>query len=137
MTRRPPRSPLFPYTTLFRSRAAPIHEAEPVHLAQADDRLARPTVDVPLPVRDAEEIPDDLLHVIRIGHGDHPHAPGFENSMDLARRTVRGRRVFEDLDHEDEVEGRIRKRKSVRDIVNKDVGRGGFGGNVYALLLHV
>src|SRR5437879_12138522 len=57
--------------------------------------------------------------------------------MDLARRTVRGRRVFEDLDHEDVVEGRIRKRKSARDIVNQDVGRGELGGNVESLILHV
>src|SRR6266487_4554775 len=42
-------------------RAAPIHEAEPVHLAQAADRLAGPAVDVSLPVRHAEEIPDDFF----------------------------------------------------------------------------
>src|SRR2546426_11061707 len=57
--------------------------------------------------------------------------------MDLARRTVRGRRVFEDLNHEDVVEGRIRKRKSARDIVNQDVGSGELGGNVESLILHV
>src|SRR2546426_6622614 len=87
MIRRPPRSTLFPYTTLFRShppgcgnrwievRAAPIHQAEPVHLAQAADRLARPTVDVPLPVRDAEEIPDDLLHVRSEEHTSELQSP--------------------------------------------------------------
>src|SRR2546426_9622357 len=31
MIRRPPRSTLFPYTTLFRSRAAPRHRAARVH----------------------------------------------------------------------------------------------------------
>src|SRR2546429_7061995 len=35
MIRRPPRSTLFPYTTLFRSRA---HRAAPVGLAEAEER---------------------------------------------------------------------------------------------------
>src|SRR5256885_10059524 len=36
MIRRPPRSTLFPYTTLFRSRAGGIHPAD--HVAQAKDQ---------------------------------------------------------------------------------------------------
>src|SRR3712207_7811032 len=38
MIRRPPRSTLFPYTTLFRSPARPGHHDE-VHFAQQRDRL--------------------------------------------------------------------------------------------------
>src|SRR3712207_6980631 len=37
MIRRPPRSTLFPYTTLFRSEAA--REVEPVLMSQGTDRL--------------------------------------------------------------------------------------------------
>src|SRR5207253_9578591 len=36
-TRRPPRSRLFPYTTLFRSRRARIHRLESVAIAAADE----------------------------------------------------------------------------------------------------
>src|SRR2546425_9028537 len=35
MIRRPPRSTLFPYTTLFRSRGRGEHRAEPVHAGRA------------------------------------------------------------------------------------------------------
>src|SRR5438270_11144686 len=98
---------------------------------------ALPILDVPLPVRNVEEIPDDLLHVIGIGHGHHPHTPGPKHSMDLACRAVRGRRVFEDLDHEDVVERGIGKRKPARDIVNQDVGGGELGGDVESLILDV
>src|SRR2546429_5644730 len=40
MIRRPPRSTLFPYTTLFRSRVADIEEREPLERAD-DDAVAR------------------------------------------------------------------------------------------------
>src|SRR2546422_3930351 len=37
MIRRPPRSTLFPYTTLFRSAASPLLSVRPLHLARKDD----------------------------------------------------------------------------------------------------
>src|SRR3712207_6871825 len=49
MIRRPPRSTLFPYTTLFRSRRARLRQYEqpsdrdsPVHIALLDDRACKP-----------------------------------------------------------------------------------------------
>src|SRR5438477_9731410 len=44
MIRRPPRSPLFPYTTLFRSRQAADLDASAIHL----HRVAQPVLDVTL-----------------------------------------------------------------------------------------
>src|SRR2546425_9029617 len=39
MIRRPPRSTLFPYTTLFRSLVAPHHAAQPLHAGVLTRRL--------------------------------------------------------------------------------------------------
>src|SRR5206468_10894898 len=50
LTRPPPTSPLFPYTTLFRSRPAPLHAAraqlvrELAHLAVAGEKHEQATV---------------------------------------------------------------------------------------------
>src|SRR5258708_37029072 len=41
MIRRPPRSPLFPYTTLFRSHIAVLHGEDPGRAVEGADRLAR------------------------------------------------------------------------------------------------
>src|SRR5688572_32586014 len=61
MIRRPPRSTLFPYTTLFRSPPASAggsptprpHRGQPVHPGRADPQLAVLTAD-PLPRRSEE-----------------------------------------------------------------------------------
>src|SRR5260370_30810199 len=43
MIRRPPRSTLFPYTTLFRSHPGPYRErCAPVHLRRIEPRASRP-----------------------------------------------------------------------------------------------
>src|SRR3712207_2117768 len=55
MIRRPPRSTLFPYTTLFRSRAE-------LERAELDARLARDVVDVTLPGTPA--VPVGRLHLL-------------------------------------------------------------------------
>src|SRR2546422_8045979 len=54
MIRRPPRSTLFPYTTLFRSRGAPCADARPV---AAPDRPARGTRGATAPHRAAQRPP--------------------------------------------------------------------------------
>src|SRR5438445_10068583 len=41
MIRRPPRSTLFPYTTLFRSRACKLRDQQPLTLRSRDDRDCR------------------------------------------------------------------------------------------------
>src|SRR5256712_12974224 len=63
MIRRPPRSTLFPYTTLFRSPAAPGRGSE------ADARRVRP-----LPPRDRDAT-DALRPGARGGAGAHPRRP--------------------------------------------------------------
>src|SRR2546430_16565178 len=67
MIRRPPRSTLFPYTTLFRSFLRPLYNAE---------ELARRFLDPTL----AAEIPHDRHHVAMYGSrllGTWSHAPAF------------------------------------------------------------
>src|SRR2546427_8955379 len=44
MIRRPPRSTLFPYTTLFRSALEPALEAEPLHVVDVAARFAQAVV---------------------------------------------------------------------------------------------
>src|SRR5687768_12997387 len=82
-------------------RPARLLEAEAVHLAERGHRLARPREDVTLPVRNAEDVPDQLLHMIRIRHRDDPHAGRLQDAMDLRDRAERVRHVLEYLDRED------------------------------------
>src|SRR2546426_7754050 len=76
MIRRPPRSPLFPYPTLFRSLFRPVREAEdrePVdaeplpHRLQVLDVRARPVVRAPRP-----ESPAAAAGARRAVAGDQP-----------------------------------------------------------------
>src|SRR2546430_11334278 len=59
---RPREHPPGPRHRRIEVRAAPIHQAESVHLAQAPDRLTRPAVDKTLQVRDAAPETEELLH---------------------------------------------------------------------------
>src|SRR2546426_12010015 len=63
MIRRPPRSTLFPYTTLFRSRVAK-QLAEGVHVLTARAGLHRPRVVQPRLAQDAEERRALALHLL-------------------------------------------------------------------------
>src|SRR5256885_14881754 len=89
MIRRPPRSTLFPYTTLFRSFSAD----DPPHLVQ---RMVRPS-SRSKPVRAFEEIllidgvqhfARRLLHdlVLQGGYGDRSLLPVFLGDVDPAQR---------------------------------------------------
>src|SRR5256886_17314615 len=87
MIRRPPRSTLFPYTTLFRSFLRPLYNAE---------ELARRFLDPTL----AAEIPHDRHHVAMYGSrllGTWSNAPAFVDHFgflwdsDRDRATAAGR----------------------------------------------
>src|SRR3712207_8552679 len=56
MIRRPPRSTLFPYTTLFRSRPGPVQLGEPVgeHVRPAGDLPADPGAQHVVPGQDGD-----------------------------------------------------------------------------------
>src|SRR3712207_7783701 len=71
MIRRPPRSTLFPYTTLFRSHA--VREAGVEHPVLLRDDLVRPHAAVPVRVDEAR---DDRLagRVDALGVGGDPNA---------------------------------------------------------------
>src|SRR5207248_6125258 len=84
-----------------------------------------------------EPITAKLQHVIRLPHGDHPHAIPPEHSMDLAGRGIRGRRMLEDLDHEDVVERSSGERQPAGDIMNQDVGGGELGRDVESLIFDI
>src|SRR2546427_11097681 len=72
MIRRPPRSTLFPYTTLFRSAVAPAapQPAAGATAAPGDPRVARG---------------DRLAPTDRGAAGDRHHPPGTDRSPDAAR----------------------------------------------------
>src|SRR2546429_2662692 len=66
MIRRPPRSTLFPYTTLFRSGGAPESRAAGAPESRADPPIQRPP-NRPGPVRRSEEHTSELqsrLHLV-------------------------------------------------------------------------
>src|SRR2546430_15398617 len=76
MIRRPPRSTLFPYTTLFRSLLQAVGEAEAVHQAEGEG-------DDPAPLQAAAE---DVL-------GRHVENRGRDQQLDQRRGTKRARTV--------------------------------------------
>src|SRR2546428_6361040 len=87
MIRRPPRSTLFPYTTLFRSRGGPLRHGS--HLA-ADDVVRRPGNDPP-----AEDCPAANLDRCRSaadGHGrgwrSEEHTSELQSRSDLVCRLL-------------------------------------------------
>jgi len=61
MIRRPPRSTLFPYTTLFRSYLPAAHTAALAHLAMADWKGARAKLREALRIDPADETAARLL----------------------------------------------------------------------------
>src|SRR5207244_13459601 len=71
-----PISPLFPYTTLFRSRARDGELEHPRHRALAEDRIAEDLVVHVAPLRDEAGVLDvahdlDLVHAVaRAGRAD-------------------------------------------------------------------
>src|SRR5438128_1758085 len=73
--------------------------------AEARHRLPRPGVEVPLPVRNPEQVPDDLFEMIGIGDGDDQHAARLEDAMDLRERPERIGHMLEHFQTEDEVIG--------------------------------
>src|SRR5438552_14686803 len=74
MTRRPPRSTLFPYTTLFRSRGVqPDHGAEERRLAAAE--IVRPVA-----VGDVPDGPDQVREVVE--HAAHQIGPAARDEPD-------------------------------------------------------
>src|SRR5690349_22305019 len=70
MLRRPPRSTLFPYTTLFRSAIRLRHRRHPRHRARLAGELAHVVLDLdPVVLLEPEHgVPPDALH--RDGRGD-------------------------------------------------------------------
>src|SRR3712207_8123717 len=76
MIRRPPRSTLVPYTTLFRSALRYIHGIGP---KRADDVLAAVKVD---PMKKADDVTQDEIHAITTYIQDHFRVEG-----DLRRRS--------------------------------------------------
>src|SRR3989454_5761507 len=98
MIRRPPRSTLFPYTTLFRSRArpGPLHRARQVrrHRAHRDDRHGVPRDVQARPWRrDLERGREEPAgrHRVRL-RGERPHAEApVTRPVDERLAAVRGR----------------------------------------------
>src|SRR5256712_4897246 len=70
MIRRPPRSTLFPYTTLFRSCARP--EAVPARVRRAQDDVARGAAGGPGGPRSLEAGPGGRRHRVRPAHRRRP-----------------------------------------------------------------
>src|SRR3712207_8771013 len=68
MIRRPPRSTLFPYTTLFRSQAVPLVEQQQAQLAQ---RLARDALASAEPVVERGDEHEVLVEQGQFGHARH------------------------------------------------------------------
>src|SRR5690242_21523011 len=75
MIRRPPRSTLFPYTTLFRSRGSPLCANAGEDAAHGENRRFRPE--------------DAFVHVPGQGKSRRPDAPGV---LENARRARAGDR---------------------------------------------
>src|SRR3712207_8881739 len=80
MIRRPPRSTLFPYTTLFRSRARPLPDARVLHV-QEDPALGRPHV----PPGDADPVRDRGLPG-EVRDEDRPRRRSEEHTSELQSR---------------------------------------------------
>src|SRR3712207_8413392 len=67
MIRRPPRSTLFPYTTLFRSAADPGHRDADVD-GRADTGVEQTGLEEDLPVGDRDDVGRDVgRHVVALG----------------------------------------------------------------------
>src|SRR3712207_7694815 len=83
MIRRPPRSTLFPYTTLFRSDGVQLIEVDPVHAERPATRVAR----VAEVLRAAVGNPRALgpAHAALRGDGD-PRARSEEHTSELQSR---------------------------------------------------
>src|SRR2546428_9846298 len=77
MIRRPPRSPLFPYATLFRSVLAPPR----VQLAKAV--VARSAVKLTVPVGAVAEV-GVLSVTVAVNLGEHPTGPGTGEQLNAA-----------------------------------------------------
>src|SRR2546422_7837851 len=99
MIRRPPRSTLFPYTTLFRSRGVVAQVLLPQHPGERRERHGRPGMaGVRLLHRvhgeGADGVDAELLEigVAGRGGGGPPHAPG-HSSPHLAARPTGTRRA--------------------------------------------
>src|SRR6266567_3494553 len=118
-------------------RAAGALQSETAHLAEARHRLPGPGVQVALVIRDPQQIPDDLLEMIRIRDGHDQHARGLQEAMDFADRLVRIRQVLENLEAKGEVVGVGRERQPLRNVVDQDVGLGERRVDLDALISYV
>jgi len=99
-----------------------LFEAEAGHRAKSFHRLSSPAIQVTLPVRNSQEIPNNLLDVVRVWNGENECAGRPQNPMNFFDSKEWIRDVFEHLDAKSEIEGRFGKRNSVRDVTNEDPG---------------
>src|SRR5256886_17537327 len=81
MIRRPPRSTLFPYTTLFRSLAIALPEGE-----IADHRLPRQRIEIVALVEQGARVPEPFLHRDARDPSDHRDLDGAAHLFDPAAR---------------------------------------------------
>src|SRR5438067_8059857 len=86
MIRRPPRSTLFPYTTLFRSRVSSRHE-EPRRRSNA--KVAKAAKEGPFGLCDVCDLCTPLLRDARIGGGrSEEHTSELQSRFDLVCRLL-------------------------------------------------
>src|SRR3712207_8121074 len=88
MIRRPPRSTLFPYTTLFRSARVELHRVEPAHVVReaVADGCARRVEDL-VPVGGAPARRADVYaHAVPYGKGRRARGRSEEHTSELQSR---------------------------------------------------
>src|SRR5256885_11217071 len=97
MIRRPPRSTLFPYTTLFRSLRDPLHGAvgEEAQVARAGDAKSGPDVLARLVSaqrRDLAAQLDSLLELLQLGERSEEHTSELQSPCNLVCRLLPGKK---------------------------------------------
>src|SRR2546426_1204863 len=96
MIRRPPRSTLFPYTTLFRSAGDQVEERRLARAVRADDRLPASLGDGERHVADRLEAPEPAADAFELQR-TLPHRRGPLAAVPAGRGRAVGHRVLKGL----------------------------------------
>src|SRR2546430_13012724 len=88
MIRRPPRSTLFPYTTLFRSEAGEIHGVAYLTMPYIEGRPLTEAFPPPLPPRQAAELVRTLALAMHEAHRSEEHTSELQSQSNLVCRLL-------------------------------------------------